>query len=145
MTTRQLISIYADESDLIELQTHADSKISRELAPFRMEYPTDEFLISIVNLHKILLMRPDPTGIGVEYVEIDSYHESDELEIRPLPLVENETEKLKQCTNRCLKFLYKEKDHEQTNQKETTETNESKSDSSECRSDDDRCLNFLGF
>ena len=94
MSAYQLISIYADESDLIELQTHTDSKIRRVLEPFRMEYPTDEFLISIVNLHKMFLMRPDPTGIGVEIVEISPYNKDDELGIRPLPLIEEETAKL---------------------------------------------------
>lgn len=145
MSAYQLISIYADEDDLVELQTHADSKIRRELEPLWRMYPTDEFLISVANLHKTLLMRPDPTGIGVEYVEIAPYNKGDELGITPLPLAEEETAKLDQCMNRCLKFLYEEKDHEQTNQKETTKTNERESDSSECRSEDDRCDYFYGF
>lgn len=144
MATRHLISIYATEEDLVELQTSADSRIERVLMPFQIKYPTDEFLISIVNLHKLFLLRQDPTGIGIELVEIATYLEDNERTITPLSS-ENDIEKSTQCMNRCLKFLYEEKDHEQTNQKETTKTNESKPDSSECRSNDNRRDNFYGF
>ena len=144
MATRHLISIYATEEDLVELQTSADSRIRRVLMPFQIKYPTDEFLISIVNLHKLFLLRQDPTGIGIELVKIDTYLEDNERTITPLSS-ENDIEKSTQCMNRCLKFLYEEKDHEQTNQEETTETNTSKPDSSECRSKDNRRDNFYGF
>lgn len=144
MATRHLISIYATEHDLVEFQTSADSRIRRVLLPFQIKYPTDELLISIVNLHKLFLLRQDPTGIGIELVEIDTYLDDNERTITPLSS-ENDIEKSTQCMNRCLKFLYEEKDHEQTNQEKTTETNTSKPDSSECRSNDNRCINFLGF
>lgn len=144
MATRHLISIDATEHDLVELQTSADSRIRRVLMPFQIKYPTDEFLIFIVNLHKLFLLRQDPTGIGIEFVELDTFSKTNTLVDPPLSL-ENETKKSTRSMNRCLKFLYEEKDHEQTNQEETTETSTSKPNSSECRSKNNRRDNFCGF
>lgn len=141
MTTRHLISIYATEHDLVELQTSADSRIRDVLMPFQIKYPTDEFLISIVNLHKLFLLRQDPTGIGIEFVELDTFSKTNTLVDPPLSLG-NETEKSTRSMNRCLKFLYEENEHEQTNQEETTETSTSKPNSSECRSKNNRRDNF---
>ena len=141
MATRHLISIYATEHDLVELQTSADSRIRHVLMPFQIKYPTDEFLIFIVNLHKLFLLRQDPTGIGIEFVELDTLSETNTPVDPPLSL-ENETEKSTRFMNRCLKFLYEENEHEQTNQEETTETSTSKPNSSECRSSNNRRDNF---
>lgn len=144
MATRHLISINATVHDLVELQTSADSRIRRALMPFQIKYPTDEFLIYVANLHKMFLLRQDPTGIGIEFVEIDTVRETNKL-VDPHLSLENETEKTTRSMNRCLKFLYEEKDHEQTNQEETTETSTSKPNSSKCRSDDNRRERFCGF
>lgn len=144
MATRHVISIYATEHDLMELQTSADSRIRQELLPFQIKYPTDEFLIYVANLHKMFLLRQDPTGIGIEFVELDTISKTNTLVEPPLSL-KNETEKSTRSRNRCLKFLYEEKDHEQTNQKETTETSTSKPNSSECRSSNNRRDNFCRF
>lgn len=144
MTTRHLISIDATEHDLVELQTSADSRIRRVLMPFQIKYPTDEFLIYVANLHKMFLLRQDPTGIGIEFVELDTVSETNTLVEPPLSL-EKETEKSTRSINRCLKFLYEENEHEQTNQEETTETSTSKPNSSECRSSNNRRDNFCRF
>lgn len=141
MTTRHVISIDATEHDLVELQTSADSRIRRALMSFQIKYPTDEFLIFVANLRKMFLLRQDPTGIGIEFVELDAFSKTNTLVDPPLSL-ENETEKSTRSMNRCLKFLYEEKDHEQTNQEETTETSTSKPNSSECRSKNNRRDNF---
>ena len=144
MITRHVISICATEHDLMELQTSADSRIGRTLMPFQIKYPTDEFLIFVANLRKMFLLRQDPTGIGIEFIELDTVSETNTLVEPPLSL-ENETEKSTRSRNRCLKFLYEENEHEQTNQEETTETSTSKPNSSECRSSNNRRDNFCGF
>ena len=144
MATRHLISINATEHDLVELQTSADSRIRRALMPFQIKYPTDEFLIYVANLRKMFLLRQDPTGIGIEFVELDTFSKTNTIVEPPLSLGK-ETEKSTRSMNRCLKFLYEEKDHEQTNQEETTETSTSKPNSSKCRSDDNRREHFCGF
>ena len=144
MVTRHVISIDATEHDLVELQTSADSRIRQELLPFQIKYPIDEFLIYVANLHKMFLLLQVPTGIGIEFVELDAFSKTNTLVEPPLSLGK-ETEKSTRSMNRCLKFLYEEKDHEQTNQEETTETSTSKPNSSECRSSNNRRDNFCGF
>ena len=144
MTTRHVISIYVTEHDLVELQTSTDSRIRQELLPFQIKYPTDEFLIYVTNLHKMFLLRQVPTGIGIEFIELDAFSKTNTVIDPPLSL-ENETEKSTRSRNRCLKFLYEENEHEQTNQEETTETSTSKPNSSECRSKNNRRDNFCGF